>query len=60
MRYGDHTLNQMINKIQSSKKTNIDMEDIMHMNELLKPYQEKANGIDPDNIKDKCSCIEVI
>lgn len=50
----------MINKIQSSKKTNIDMEDIMHMNELLKPYQEKANGIDPDNIKDKCSCIEVI
>ncbi len=35
------------------------IEDIMQMNEILKPYQEKTKDIDSDNIKDQCNTIEV-
>lgn len=59
IRYGDHSLNQMMNKMQTSKN-NMNMEEIMQMNQILKPYQEKSNEIDPENIKDKCVFIEVI
>ena len=50
----------MINKIQSNKgPNNMNMEEIMQMNDILKPYQEKSNEIEQDNIKDKCTYIEV-
>jgi len=48
-----------MNKVQSSNN-NMNMEEIMEMNQILKPYQEKSNEVDPDNIKDTCSYIEVI
>jgi len=38
----------------------MNMEEIMEMNQILKPYQEKSNEVDPDNIKDTCSYIDVI
>ena len=50
----------MINKIQSNKgQNNMNMEEIMQMNDILKPYQEKSNEIEQDNIKDSCVYIEV-
>ena len=48
-----------MNKVQSSNN-NMNMEEIMEMNQILKPYQEKSNEVDPDNIKDTCSYIDVI
>lgn len=39
IRYGDNTLNQMISKKQQG--SNMNMEDIMKMNEQLKPFQER-------------------
>ncbi len=35
------------------------MEEIVEMNQILTPYQEKKAEVDPDNIKDKCNLIEV-
>ena len=35
------------------------MEEIMQMNDILKPYQEKGNEVVEDNIKDMCNYIEV-
>ena len=58
IRYGDHSLNQIMNKMQTSKN-NMNMEEIMQMNQILKPYQEKTTDIDHDNIKDRCVLIEV-
>jgi len=37
----------------------MNMEEIMQMNQILKPYQERSTDIDPDNIKDTCLLIEV-
>lgn len=39
IRYGDNTLNQMMSKKQQG--SNMNMEDIMRMNEQLKPFQER-------------------
>lgn len=37
----------------------MNMEEIMQMNQILKPFQEKSKEVDPENIKDSCSYIEV-
>lgn len=42
-----------------NNKNNMNMEEIMQMNQILKPYQEKSSEIEEDNIKDKCVYIEV-
>lgn len=36
------------------------MEDIMKMNEILRPYQEKQNLNTLDNVGEQCIEIEVI
>jgi hypothetical protein len=38
IRYGDNTLNHMKNK---NRDTNLNMDDIMKMNEQLRPFQER-------------------
>jgi septal ring factor EnvC (AmiA/AmiB activator) len=46
-------------KFESSGSANSNMEDIMKINELLKPYQERSNDVSvEDNIFDKCKKIE--
>lgn len=37
----------------------MNVEEIMQMNEILKPYQEKTKEVDSDNIKNTCVYIEV-
>ncbi len=37
----------------------MNMEEIMQMNDILKPYQEKTNEVIEDNVKDLCNYIEV-
>ena len=46
-----------MNKYDS--KANINMEDIMKMNEVLRPYQEKQKFNQLDNVSDQCIQIEV-
>jgi len=48
----------MINKMQTTKN-NMNIEEIMQMNQILKPFQEKTQVVDQDKIKDKCIYIEV-
>ena len=48
----------MLSKI-SQTKGNMNMEEIMKMNEVLKPYQERSKDTDDDNFKVKCFQIEV-
>ena len=38
----------------------MNMQDIMHMNEVLKPYQERAKGENDDSFIQKNMSIEVI
>jgi len=52
-------MNKMHNSKSSKNNNNMNMEEIMQMNEILKPYQEKSKDIDSDNIKDQCIIIEV-
>jgi hypothetical protein len=47
-----------MNKMQSSK-SNMNMEDIMRMNDVLKPFQERTKELDDDNLNHNCSHIEV-
>jgi hypothetical protein len=49
----------MLSKI-SQNKGNMNMEEIMKMNEVLKPYQERSKDTGGDNFKTKCTEIEVI
>lgn len=49
----------MLNKISESKG-NMNMEEIMKMNEVLKPYQERSKDTDSENFRLKCFQIEVI
>ena len=35
------------------------MEDIMRMNDILRPYQEKQKSTQSDNVADQCIEIEV-
>lgn len=63
IRYGDNTLNQMMNK--KNRVNNLNMEDIMRMNEQLRPFQErpKVEGIVSfaqicDGIEDKIGKME--
>jgi len=37
----------------------MNLEEIMQMNDILKPFQEKTDEILEDNIKDNCIFIEV-
>jgi hypothetical protein len=47
-------------KIQNKTSSEqMNLEEIMQMNDILKPYQEKTNEILEDNIKDNCTLIEV-
>ncbi len=48
-----------MNKMQDSKNNNMNMQEIMKMNQILKPYQEKSNQVEQNNIKDICVYIEV-
>lgn len=47
----------MMNKYDN--KTNMNMEDIMKMNEILRPYQERQKIVEDDNVKEQCIQIEV-
>jgi hypothetical protein len=40
-------------------RTNMNMEDIMKMNEILRPYQEKEKLNTLDNVGEQCVEIEV-
>lgn len=40
------------------QKTSMNMEDIMRMNEILKPYQERFGNINKGNLDEKCNTIE--
>jgi hypothetical protein len=55
MRYGDNTLHHMINK---NKNSNCNAEDVMQMNDVLKPFQERCNVTDDQNLNLKCDKIE--
>lgn len=56
IRYGDNTLNHMKNK---NRGTNLNMDDILKMNEQLRPFQEKQlpqEGV--ISFKEMCESIE--
>lgn len=56
IRYGDNTLNHMKNK---NRGTNLNMDDILKMNEQLRPFQEKQlpqEGV--VSFKEMCESIE--
>ena len=36
----------------------MDMEDVMHMNDVLKPFQERAGASEENNLNDQCMVIE--
>ena len=42
-----------------SPKNNLNMEEIMHMNDVLKPFQERSNEQSEKNINSQCLNIEV-
>jgi hypothetical protein len=56
LRYGDYTINAKYSKGDDKKMTNID--EIMKMNENLKPFQERINNFKEDNFITQCSSIE--
>lgn len=56
IRYGDNTVNHMMNKKQHGTKMNL--EDIMKMNEQLKPFQERPKYEGQESYTDKCDLIE--
>jgi hypothetical protein len=37
----------------------MNMEDIMRMNDVLKPYQERSKEHNNDNLIEKCNILEV-
>lgn len=45
----------MINK---NKNSDMNMEDIMRMNEVLKPFQERVKEVGENNLNEKCLFIE--
>lgn len=42
-----------------NSKNNMNMEDIMRMNEVLKPYQERSKETEEENLDERCEVIEV-
>jgi hypothetical protein len=40
-------------------RNNMNMEDIMKMNDVLKPFQERTRENDSENLNEKCVNIEV-
>ena len=56
LRYGDHTINKMLNK--QGNKNNLNMDEIMKMNEDLKPFQERVKKFNPNNFITQCGSIE--
>jgi septal ring factor EnvC (AmiA/AmiB activator) len=46
-----------MNKMHNSKN-NMNMEDIMRMNDVLKPFQERSKEGNPSNINDICMNVE--
>ena len=56
IRYGDNTLNQLMNK--KNRGTNMNMEDIMRMNEQLRPFQERQKEEGVVSYSTKCENIE--
>lgn len=56
IRYGDNTLNQIMNK--KHRGNNMNMEDIMKMNEQLKPFQERQKEEGAVSYSSMCDGIE--
>lgn len=56
IRYGDNTINHMMNKKQQGTKMNL--EDIMKMNEQLKPFQERPKFGEQESYAVKCEKLE--
>lgn len=56
VRYGDNTLNQIMNKKHHG--SNLNMEDIMKMNEQLKPFQERPKFEGQISYAQMCEGIE--
>ena len=57
IRYGDNTLNQLMNN-KKTRGNNMNMEDIMKMNEQLKPFQERRIEEGAVSYSTKCEGIE--
>lgn len=55
IRYGDNTINHLMNKKQQG--TEINMEDILKMNEQLKPFQERPR-FEGESYAVKCERLE--
>lgn len=49
----------MLDNKNQNKNVNLNIEEIMQVNDILKPYQEKSNEVLEENIKDKCDFLEV-
>ncbi len=55
-RYGDHTINKMLNKLDN--KSHVNIEEIIKMNDELKPFQEREKEYKEKNFIKQCDSIE--
>ena len=58
IRYGDNTINKILNE-KKSTNMNMNMAEIMKMNEILKPFQERQTSGMSNNFSEKTTKIEV-